>query len=254
VDEPAAARIDPRAALAAHRVFLGTITPSGNTVVERVTLAVLADFPEVSPHFSRTPVHGERDPFPNDYDLDGMLGAARLLSHARPDVILWNGSKGGSIDFAVDHDLVRRITAETGIRATTSTLALDEVFRSTGVKRYALVSPYDAKYQEKTIASFGRAGYECAAEAHSDLKDNLSFASVPPDAIAAMIREVAGSRPDAIVAWCTNFPAAPVVPALEAELGIPIYDSTLLPIWKGLRLCDVDTRAGRHWGRLFDLR
>jgi len=253
VDRTATADDGLPGALAAPRAFVGTITPSGNTVVERVTLAVLADFPEVSPHFSRTPVHGERDPFPGGYDLDGMLGAARLLAHARPDVIVWNGSKGGSIDFAVDHDLVRRITAETGIRATTSTLALDEVFKATAVKRYALVSPYDTAYQQKTIASFERAGYQCAAEAHSGLKDNLSFASIPADAIAAMVREVAGSKPDAIVAWCTNFPAAPVVPALERELGIPIYDSTVLPLWKTLRLCDVDTRRGRRWGRLFEL-
>jgi maleate isomerase len=254
VDAPAPARIDPRNALTAHRVFLGTITPSGNTVVERVTLAVLADFPEVSPHFSRTPVHGERDPFPGTYDFDSMLAAARLLAHARPDVIVWNGSKGGSIDFALDHELCRRITVETGVPATTSTLALDEVFKATGVKRYALVSPYDTAYQQKTIASFGRAGYECTGEAHSDLKDNLSFASVPADAIAAMVREVARTKPDAIVAWCTNFPAAPVVPSLERELGIPVYDSTVLPIWKALRLCDVDTRRGHRWGRLFDPR
>jgi maleate isomerase len=252
VERAGPARCDLTDTLAAHRVFIGTITPSGNTVVERVTLAVLRDFPEVSPHFSRTPVHGERDPFPGGYDLDGMLGAARLLAHARPDVIVWNGSKGGSIDFSVDHDLCQRITAETGIRATTSTLALDEVFKSTGVTRYGLVTPYETPYQERTIASFECAGYRCAAEAHSGLKDNLSFASVPPDAIAAMVRDVARSRPDAIVAWCTNFPAAQVVPALEAELGIPIYDSTLLPIWKALRLCDVDTRPGRRWGRLFE--
>jgi maleate isomerase len=252
VDQPTSAPGDVSGALAGQRVFVGTITPSGNTVVERVTLAVLRDFPEISPHFSRTPVHGERDPFPAGYDLDGMLGAARLLAHARPDVIVWNGSKGGSIDFGVDHDLCGRIVAETGIRATTSTLALDEVFKSTGVKRYGLVSPYDIAYQQKTIASFERAGYECAAEAHSGLKDNLSFASVPGDAIAAMMRDVARARPDAIVAWCTNFPAAPVVPALERELGIPIYDSAVLPIWKALRLCEVDTRRGRRWGRLFE--
>ena len=37
---------------------IGTITPSGNIVVERVTAAILADFPEVSGHFSRIPVFG----------------------------------------------------------------------------------------------------------------------------------------------------------------------------------------------------
>jgi maleate isomerase len=249
----ASSRPDPVAALAGHRVFIGTITPSGNTVVERVTLAVLADFPEVSPHFSRTPVHGDHDPFPTSYDFDSMLAAARLLGHAQPNVIVWNGSKGGSIDFALDRELCRRITAETGVPSTTSTLALDEVFKSTGVREYALVSPYDSKYQDKTIACFERAGYRCTAQAHSGLTDNLSFASVPADAIAAMLREVARSQPQAIVAFCTNFPAAPVVPALETELGIPIYDSTVLPVWKALKLCGVDTHRGRRWGRLFDL-
>ncbi len=247
------ARSDPAAALAAHRYFVGTITPSGNTVVERVTLAVLADFPEVSPHFSRTPVHGERDPFPDGYDFDSMLTAARLLAHAKPNVIVWNGSKGGSIDFTLDLELCRRITTGTGVPATTSTLALDEVFKATDVREYALVTPYETKYQEKTIACFERAGYRCTAQAHSGLKDNLSFASVPADAIAAMLREVARSKPAAIVTFCTNFPAAPVVPALEAELGIPIYDSTVLPVWKALKLCGVDPRPGRRWGRLFDL-
>jgi maleate isomerase len=253
MDRALAARSDPVTALAAHRFFFGTITPSGNTVVERVTLAVLADFPEVSPHFSRTPVHGSCDPFPGTYDFDSMLAAARLLGHAKPDVIVWNGSKGGSIDFALDLELCRRITAETGVPSTTSTLALDEVFKSTGVRQYALVSPYDAAYQQKTVAAFERAGYCCAAEAHSGLKDNLSFASGPADAIAAMLREVARARPEAIVTFCTNFLAAPVVPALEAELGIPIYDSTVLPVWKALKLCGVDTRAGRRWGCLFEL-
>jgi maleate isomerase len=253
VTQAAAAHLDPVAALAAHRIFVSTITPSGNTVVERVTLAVLADFPEVSAHFSRTPVHGERDPFPGTYDFESMLAAARLLAHAKPNVIVWNGSKGGSIDFALDLELCRRITAETGVPSTTSTLALNEVLKATRVQRCALVSPYDAQYQQKTIACFARAGYECVAEAHSGLKDNLSFASVPADAIAEMVRSVARAKPEAIVTFCTNFLAAPVVPALEAELGIPIYDSTVLPVWKALRLAGIDTRRGRRWGRLFEL-
>ena len=232
---------------------IATITPSGNTVVERVTLAILADFPEVSPHFSRTPVHGDRDPFPQSYDFDSMLAAARLLAHALPNVIVWNGSKAGSIDFALDHALCSRITEQTGIAATTSILALDELLKSAGVVRIALVSPYDTAYQQKSVACFGRAGYECLSEAHSGLSDNLSFATVSTQEIATMLREVAKSKPAAIVTLCTNFLAAPVIPALEAELGIPIYDTTVLAIWKALKLCGIEPQRGRHWGRLFEL-
>lgn len=242
----------PRDALAAQRIFIGTITPSGNTIVERVTLAVLRDFPEVSAHFSRTPVFGDHDPFPDSYDFEGMLAAARLLAHASPDVLVWNGSKGGSVDFALDHELVARIKDATGLACTTSVLALDEVLKATGVRRFALVSPYDAGYQKKVIKTFARAGYNCVAEAHSDLRDNLSFAKVPAADIAAMLRKVAAAKPEVIVTFCTNFPAATVVADMETELGLPIYDSTLLPIWKGLKMADVDTRRGRAWGSLFE--
>ena len=54
-------------------------------------------------------VVGSHDPFPNGYDEDDMLAAARLLADAKLDVVAWNGSKAGSIDFALDHALVARI-------------------------------------------------------------------------------------------------------------------------------------------------
>jgi maleate isomerase len=243
----------PGEALAAHRVFIGSITPSGNTIVERITLGILREFPEVSGHFSRTPVFGSVDPFPDGYDTEGMLAAARLLAHAAPDVLIWNGSKGGSLDFRLDHDFVASVKAATGLACTTSTLALDEVLRRTGVTRYALVSPYDGGYQQKIISTFRREGYECVAEAHCDLRDNLSFARVPAADIAAMLRRVAAARPQAIVTFCTNFPAGVVAADMEAELDIPIYDSTVLPVWKGLKMAGVDTTRGRAWGRLFAL-
>jgi maleate isomerase len=39
---------------------------------------------------------------------------------------------------------------------------------------------------------------------------------------------------------------------LEAELGLPVYDSTALGVWHALRLCGVDCRpAAALWGSLF---
>ena len=83
---------------AAQPKFIGVITPSGNTVVERVTQAIVANFPGVSSLFSRTPVFGESDPFPKSYGVGDMLTAAKLLAHAKPDVLVWNGSKGAKIN------------------------------------------------------------------------------------------------------------------------------------------------------------
>ena len=234
-------------------IALGTITPSGNVVVERVTSAVLAGFPDVSGHFSRTTVVGSTDDYTEDYDWHGMLRAAELLSHASPAALVWNGSKGGSLGFDRDRALCARITANTGIAATTSTLAIDAAMRHQGQRRVALVTPYAAAYAAKIPPHFAAAGYEVVAEAHAGLSDNLSYAAVPDADILAMARSTATARPDAIIAYCTNFPAAHLVPVLEAELDIMVYDSTSAGVWGALRLAGQDTTPGLQWGRLFGL-
>lgn len=236
----------------AQRHFIGTITPSGNTVVERVTLGIVRDLPEVSVHFSRTPVFGSSDPSPDRYAMDGFLAASRLLAHAAPNVLVWNGSKGAGIGFEHDRALVAALHAETGIRATTSIVGLAELLVARDIRRIGIVTPYSNESQRKTLDCLAREGYECVAEAHAGLSDNLSYASVPAVQIAAMAREVAKSRPQAIVCLCTNFPAAVMVAPLEAELGLPVYDSTALGVWHALRLVGADTRpAAALWGSLF---
>src|ERR1700752_2412314 len=140
---------------------IGMITPSANIVVERVTPAILADFPEVSGHFSRTPVFGSSDDYKDDYDWNGMLGAARLLAHAKLEVICWNGSKGVGLGFDADRLLCDRITAETGISATTSVLALEAALRGIGIGKIGLVSPHTNTYQARMVAAFEKRGFRC---------------------------------------------------------------------------------------------
>ena len=230
---------------------IGTITPSGNLTVERVTAAVLADFPEVSGHYSRTPVSGSSDPFPGGYDWDGMLGAARLLGDARVDAIVWNGSKGASLGFAADRELCRRVSGLTGIAATTSIIALEDVLRAKGMDRVAVVSPYTAPYQKKQVEGFAKAGFESVADACAGIADNLAYSQVTDAEITAMVERVAQARPQAVLTVCTNFPAAHLVADFERRLGIPVYDSVSIGVWAALRLAGVDTRAGARWGSLF---
>ncbi|MGH8789728.1 MAG: maleate cis-trans isomerase family protein [Cupriavidus necator] len=242
----------PREIFWAPKHFVGWITPSANTVVERVTLGILSEFPEVSPHFSRTSVVGAVDPYPLTYDFDDMLATARVLGDARLDVVAWNGSKGGSLDFALDRDLVARIEALTDAKSTTSTLAIEQVFQQDGITRFGLACPYVDAYRERIVRTFAREGYECVAARNAGLADNYSFSQIPPDRMVAMLRDVAAAKPQAIITFCTNFPAAPLVAEMEEELGIPIYDTVTMGVWGALNLLGIDTRAGRAWGRVFE--
>lgn len=245
--------MDAASYYAAQRCMLGTITPSGNTVVERITIGIARELPEVSVHFSRTPVFGSSDPSPDRYATEGLLAAARLLAHGEPQVLVWNGSKGATIGVEHDQALAAAIQAETGIRTTTSILGLYALARARGWQRVALVTPYSESTHRKTIDGLARDGLHCVADAFEGLSDNLSYASMRLDRIEAMVRQVAAARPQAVLCLCTNFPAAVVAAPLEAELGLPVIDSTALGVWHALRLAGVDTApAAPRWGSLFE--
>ena len=237
----------------ASRILLGMLTPSSNTVLEPVTTAMLAEVPEASAHFGRFAVT-EIALSPQalaQFAPEEILRAARLLSHARCAVIAWNGTSAGWLGFERDERLCEAITAETGALACTSVLALREIFRRTGVRRFGLVTPYVDDVQQAIIENHRRAGFECVAERHLGLQDNFSFSEVDAATVQRLVREVAAAQPDAIIILCTNLRGAALVPALEAELGIPVYDSISAVVWKALRLAGTDTTRIRAWGRLF---
>jgi maleate isomerase len=236
-----------------NRVLLGMLTPSSNTTLEPVTTAMLAEAPEASAHFGRfrvTEIALTCDALAQ-FDDREILEAARMLSHAKCQVIGWSGTSSGWLGFEADERLCRAIEAETGARACTSVLALNEIFALTGVQRFGLVTPYRDDVQQAIVANYAGAGFECVAERHLRIQDNFAFSEVGADALRAMVREVAGARPQAITIFCTNLRGAPLVRELEAELGIPIYDTIATVVWKALRLAGADTRRIKSWGRLF---
>lgn len=236
-----------------QRSLLGMLTPSSNTVLEPVTTDLLRAVPEASAHFGRFAVTriALSGSALAQFDTPGVLEAARLLAHARCQVIAWSGTSSAWLGFEADRRLCKAIEAATGARAATSVLALNEALERTGARRLGLVTPYLGDVQERIVANYRAAGIEVVAERHLGLEDNFSFSEVPAERLQAMVREVAQARPDAIAILCTNLRGAPLVPALEAELGLPVYDSVATAVWQSLRLAGLDPARLAAWGRLF---
>ncbi len=236
-----------------ERTLLGMLTPSSNTVLEPVTTQMLRGLGQVSVHFSRLRV---TEITLSEYGLDQFaherfLDAAELLADAKCRVIAWNGTSAGWRGFAHDEELCRMITERTGITATTSILANVELFRRHGIRRFGLVTPYTADVQARVVENFGKAGFECVAEAHLDMSDNFSFSEVPAAEIVRMCRAVAQSAPEAIAIVCTNLAGAPLAEQLESQTGIPVYDSVAVVVRRVLELAGQDPSAVRGWGRIF---
>lgn len=235
------------------RKLIGVLTPSSNTALEPLTSAMVNSLPGVSAHFSRFTVTeiSMRDQSLNQFDDSKILEAARLLADAHVDVICWSGTSASWLGFEKDLALCERITEATGIPATTSVLALNELLALQGARTLGLVSPYVEDVQQRIVANYARGGITCVAEQHLNLSVNFSFSEVEPETLRRMLREVARARPDAMTIMCTNLHGAQLVQEMECELGIPIYDSVATVVWKALKTVGVDPRELVGWGRLF---
>ncbi|MGI4797191.1 MAG: maleate cis-trans isomerase family protein, partial [Janthinobacterium lividum] len=150
-----------------------------------------------------------------------------------------------------DKRLCADITAATGVPATTSALAFREAFRALGVHRVGLVTPYTRDVQDRIMTNWEAAGFPCTAERASGLRDNYSFAEVPEDDIAGMIRAVVQEGCDAVAIVCTNLRGALIAASLEQELGVPILDSVSVTLWRSLVMAGYPADGLAPFGRLF---
>jgi maleate isomerase len=232
---------------------IGMLTPSSNTVLEPATYRLLGAMPEVSAHFARfrvTEIALTPDAL-GQFDQTPILNAAELLSHARPDVIAWNGTSATWLGFDRDEALVAEITGRTGIPAVTSILALNTIFARMKARRIGLVTPYTGDVQAKILANYQAAGFTIAAERHSGIRDNFAYSQIPAADIEAMIREVAAEKPDAIAAICTNMDATRLAPQMEAQIGIPVIDSIACALWGALDALGIAKTPLEPAGRMF---
>jgi maleate isomerase len=235
-----------------YRIRLGMLTPSSNTVLEPVTSAMLAGVPEVTAHFGRFKVTeiALSDQSQQQFDDSEILRAAELLAHAKVDVIAWNGTSASWLGFERDERLCERITAATGIRAATTTLAYRDLLRRAG-GRIGLVTPYTDDVQRKIIANWGASGLQIKAERHLGIADNYAFANVEEATIERLIREVAAGGADSAVILCTNMRGATLAERLEADIGVTVYDSVAVTLWKCLGIAGVQAARIQGWGRVF---
>ncbi len=246
----------PSVAPTRETVRLGMLTPSSNTVLEPVTARILAGLPRVSLHVSRFRVTaiGLSAAALGQFDRDRIVAAADLLADARVASIMWNGTSAAWLGFRADEDLCAAITARSGIPASTSVLAFRDLFRARGITRVGLVTPYTADVQARIAANWGEAGFDCRRERHLGLSENFAFAAVSEAEIGRMAREVAAEDAEAVAIVCTNLAAAALAARLEREIGIPVFDSVVVTLWKALALAGQETSALAPWGRLFSDR
>lgn len=222
---------------------IGMVTPSSNTVVEPTTTAMTFGlYPRVTVHYTRIVVKTislEAESLAH-FDLGPMVQAARLLADAGMDAIAWNGTSGAWRGLDADAALCAAIERETGVPATTATLAQFEAFRLHGIRRYALATPYLEEVNRAIVPTYAEAGFECVGSAQLGISDNAAFADVDAAMIRDLVRRADRPEAEAICIICTNLPAAWLAADLERVHAKPVHDSTVVAVWQALRMVGVD--------------
>ncbi|MDB5777167.1 MAG: hypothetical protein JWP38_3300 [Herbaspirillum sp.] len=233
---------------------IGFITPSSNTALEPLTMAMTEQISErISTHYSRVPVKkltlGSHDV--NQFQTQKMVDAATLLADGGMDAILWNGTSGSWTGEGLEADVtlcdeIRRVT---GVPASTSSLAQVDVLKHYGIKRFGLAVPYVEEPTRKIVETYGKQGFTAVKSALLHETDNILIGNTPFARIKQLLRDADSPDAECIVVACTNLPATVVLGEMEAELGKPIFDSIAVTLWKALQMTGIDVPL-HGWGRL----
>lgn len=203
---------------------IGIILPSSNRVVERVARSILDEQPGIDACFTRVPYAGHP---PDGYDMPAFHRAAEMLAQARPDVILWNATRGALIGFEPDRRLAAFVEKETGIPCTTTALATVDYLRRRNLRRIGLVAQGADWEGLRLKQTFGAEGVDIVAGHCLGIGDNFEAAGITPEEIRLHAMRLA-SVPDldAVLVWSTNLAGHALTRLALNETHVPMLDST----------------------------
>jgi maleate isomerase len=182
--------------------------------------------------------------------VQDMETQAKLLASADVDVIVLGATAPSFLNgLGYDRDLIRKIEAATGKKATTTSTALIEALRHVGARRVVLGSAYDEKVNGIARAFLEASGIEVAGVQGLGLVDNLVVGRLGPETAYDLAMKVNRPEADAIALSCTNWQTMDAIDHIERDTGKPVVSTTQATIWAALRAIGYNEAIGGY-GRL----
>ena len=222
------------------RKKFAVLAPSTNTIVEPETR--MMGVSGVAAHVSRIycPVQ----------DLSSDDANVRFLEQIRaniqdsidravtcePDYLImglsaetfWGGKQGSEA-------LKRRLKEMSGLDVATGAEACERALSAFGVKRIAILSPYQANGDEQVLRFFADVGVEVRRLRGLRMRSAVSIAHVQEAEVREAIQEIDGDDVDALVQVGTNLACVRLADAAERWLGKPVIAINASTWWLALR-------------------
>jgi len=213
---------------------IGLLVPSSNTTVEPEFYRALPQ--NVTLHVARlflTQITAEAI-LNMVQDLEAQ---SRNLASADVDVIVLGATAPSFLKgLGYDRDVIKRIEAASGKRATTTSTALIEALQYLGVSRVVLGSAYDDKVNAIARKFLEASGVEVVAAHGLGMVDNLAVGRLDTSSAYDLTRKIDCPDAEAVVLACTNWKTMDAIEALERELGKPVVSTVQVSVWAALRM------------------
>ncbi|RII37886.1 maleate cis-trans isomerase [Pseudooceanicola sediminis] len=244
-------RIARRASSYGTRGRLGLITPPTNTVNEAEWARMIPM--GVTSHSHRMRLHADTTSPAGLQSLHDDLDAAiAMLAAADVDVVAYACTAGSMITPAAA--LPNDLTARNQIPVVTTAAAIIDALTALGATRISVATPYHDALNDHEAHFLADHGIEALSISGLGLGANgpaeySLIAQTPLDQVMAHARRAFVHGSDALLLSCTDFPTLPIIPALEAELGVPVVSSNTATLFAALNAAGLTgekiTGAGR---------
>jgi maleate cis-trans isomerase len=217
-------------ALAQPRARVGLIIPSVNTYSE-------PQFNHFAPdglgiHVARARVAGQwKRPLPEM--KDEIAGAARLLSDAHPNVIVFHCTDTSMTQGPQGEGKILDIVKDaTGIDAMATSRLVLEALQALGMKKVVLLTPYQSN--KAVIDYLTAAGVTVLRDVAMKLEPK-DFGTVTPSQWAQMAKDLDGPDSDGVFLSCTNTRQIEAIADIEKALGKPVVNSNQAVLWGAVK-------------------
>jgi maleate isomerase len=169
--------------------------------------------------------------------VEDLETQAKLLASADVDVIVLGATAPSFLKgLGYDRELIGKIEAATGKRATTTSTALVQAIRHIGARRVVLGSAYDDKVNGIAKSFLEASGIEVVDVKGLSLVDNLVVGRLGSETAYDLALKLDHAHADAIVLSCTNWQTMDALERIERETGKPVISTSQASVWAALRM------------------
>lgn len=194
---------------------------------------------------------GKRDMLRGLGDDTGLRAAARSIRPMAPGAVTWACSSGSFL-----HGLegarrqTRLIEAETGVPASSTSMAYVAALAAMGITRVSLGSVYHPLVTDVLIEFLADAGVETVHRVDLDARSDRELAAWDGARLLEIVDRSNTPDADAVLIPETALHTAAHLPDLELRAGKPVLTATHVTLWHALRLMGIQ-RPRTGLGALF---